>query len=112
MNGLGQGPDQQAMLQAAGAQAATREVNLKAVQEDLFMAQELIDTLDSTVRNLQDHLMGAQPMLEKGNPVEADKPSPSGTIPLLCHAGSTNIHKLRQVQERVNQICYELGEGR
>lgn len=107
MNGLGQGPQQG--LQNMGAEAATREVNMKAVQEDLFMAQELIDNLDHSIRALQDHLMGAQPMLEKGSPEEPDKPHPSGTIPLLCHAGSMNIHKLRRLQERVSQLSYHMG---
>lgn len=92
-----------------GAEAATREVNLKAVQEDLFTTQELIDTLDATIRRLQEHLMGAQPMLEKGQTEQERATPPSGILPLLCDAGSTNIHKLRRVQERVNQIAYETG---
>ncbi len=106
-NGL-QGP--MAGAGQIGTEAASRESNLKAVQEDLFMTQELIDTLDATIRRLQEHLMGSQPMIEKAQlDTGQDEAPPSGTIPLLCNAGSTNIHKLRRLQERVNQICYELG---
>ena len=102
-NGLtGQGP-------MVGGEAAAREANLNAVREDLFMTLELLDTLDQRVRNLQEHLMGAAPMpLEKGQLTTEKAQPPSGIIPQLCTAGSTNIQKLRRILERVSQVCHEL----
>lgn len=108
-NGLtgGQGP--------IGAQAATeeaREVNLTAVLDDANSMQNELSSLDQTVQRLQEHLMGTQPML-KGEALEkADRPPPSGTLPVLCMLGSQNIRHLHRIQERLNQLCYELGEGR
>ena len=102
----------------AGSQAAgmgaqeTREVNLNAVLDDANSLQNDLASLDQTVQRLQEHLMGTQPML-KGEALEkADRPPPSGTLPVLCMLGSQNIQHLHRIQERLNQLCYELGEGR
>ena len=112
MNGLGQGPQTAQM----GAQAATepsREVNLSAVRDDMNALQEGLMTLDETVQKVQEHLMGAQPMLNKGSETEAaERPPPTGALPVLCMLGSNNIRHLHRIQERLNQLCYELGEGR
>lgn len=99
----------------AGGQAATeaqREVSLNAVLDDANSMQNDLLSLDQTVQRLQEHLMGAQPLL-KGEALEtADRPPPSGTLPVLCMLGSNNIRHLHRIQERLNQLCHELGEGR
>ena len=110
-NGLssaGQGP------MAGEAEVATeaREVNLTAVQEDLNGMQEQLAILDQTVQRLQEHLMGAQPTLKSEGLEKADRPSPSGKLPILCMLGSNNLRHLHRIQERLNQLCYELGEGK
>jgi len=108
-NGLtGQGPI------AGGAEVATeaREVNLSAVMDDANKMQEQLSVLDQTVQRLQEHLMGAQPVLKSEGLEKADRPPPSGTRPVLCMMGSNNLRHLHRVQERLNQLCYELGEGR
>jgi hypothetical protein len=113
MNGLGQG-----QMQDAGAQAAmepAREVNLSAVRDDAVSIQDNLSTLDETIQKLQEHLMGAQPMLTGGDiekAAERERPSPSGMLPVICSMGSSNIRHLNRIQERLNQLCYELGEGR
>ena len=98
-----------------GSQAATeaaREVNLSAVRDDIINMGECLSTLDQTVQKLQAHLMGEQPM-PKGEDLEtAERPTPSGVLPVLCMLGSNNIRHLHRIQERLNQLCYELGEGR
>ena len=99
-----------------GAQAATgeaREVSLNAVRDDVVNMQEQLAVLDQTVQRLQEHLMGAHPTLNKGEDRErADRPPPSGALHSLCELGSSNLHHLHRIQERLNQLCYELGEGR
>lgn len=108
-NGLtgGQGP-----IGAQAAQEETREVNLNAVLDDANTMQNDLSSLDQTVQRLQEHLMGTQPMLKGEGLEKADRPPPSGTLQVLCMLGSTNIRHLHRIQERVNQLCYELGEGR
>ena len=110
-NGLtGQGP-----MAGVGAQAATeeaREVNLNAVLDDANTMQNDLMSLDQIVQRLQEHLMGAQPLLKERELEKADRPPPSGTLPVLCMLGSNNIRHLHRIQERLNQLCYELGEGR
>lgn len=99
----------------AGAQETTeaRETNLSAVLDDANTIQNDLASLDQTVQRLQEHLMGAQPVLNKVEEREkADRPPPSGTLPVLCMLGSNNIRHLHRIQERLNQLCYELGEGR
>lgn len=111
MNGLGQ--DQRAALGAQAATEPSREVNLSAVRDDMNSLQEGLMALDETVQKVQEHLMGAQPMLNKGGEIEAaERPPPTGALPVLCMLGSTNIRHLARIQERLNQLCYELGEGR
>jgi len=98
---------------AQAATEETREVSLGAVRDDVVSMQEKLQTFDETVQRLQEHLMGAQPMLNKGSELEkADRPPPSGALPVICMLGSNNIRHLNRIQERLNQICYELGEGR
>lgn len=90
-----------------------REVNLNAVRDDVNTMSEGLNTLDDTVRRLQEHLMGAHPTLNKGEDSErAERPPPNGTLPVLCMLGASNIQHLHRIQERLNQLCYELGEGR
>ena len=113
MNGLGQDS-----LMAKAAQAAsveTREVSLSAVQDDLLTLRERVEPLDLTVQKLQDHLMGAQPMLQTEADMrekQMERPSPSGAIPGMCVMSTEIIGMVTRLQERVNQICYQLGEGR
>ena len=108
LTGAGQGP------RAGEAEVATeaREVNLTAVQDDLNGMQEQLAILDQTVQRLQEHLMGAQPALKNEGIEEADRPPPSGKLPILCMLGSKNLHHLHRIQDRLNQLCYELGEGK
>jgi hypothetical protein len=114
MNGLGS----QSELMAKAAQAAnveTREINLSAVADDLHTLRERVGHLDLTVQKLQDHLMGAQPMLQTEHDMrekEMDRPSPSGAIPAMCMLSTELISAVTRLQERLNQICYQLGEGR
>ena len=108
-NGLtGQVP----MAGEAAEATEAREVNVTAVQYDLHSMQEKLAGLDQTVQRLQEHLMGTQPV-SKGDTLEkTDRPSPSGTLPILCMLGSNNIRHLARIQERLNQLCYELGESK
>jgi hypothetical protein len=113
--GLQQGPGgplaTQQMAQAATESA--REVSLNAVRDDVNNMSDGLSTLDDTVQRLQMHLMGEQPSLKGEEDVQrAERPTPSGTLPMLCNMGSTNIRHLQRIQERLNQLCYELGEGR
>jgi hypothetical protein len=99
------------------AQAATesaREVSLNAVRDDVNSMSDGLSTLDDTVQRLQMHLMGEQPELKGAQDTleRAERPTPSGTLPMLCNMGSNNIRHLQRIQERLNQLCYELGEGR
>ena len=110
-NGLssaGQGP------MAGEAEVATeaREVSLVAVRDDVNAMSDSLQTLDSTVQRLQAHLMGEQPSIKGGELERTDKPSPTGELPSLCNLGANNLRYLHRIQERLNQLCYELGEGR
>lgn len=106
-NGLGsagQGP----ML---GAEAAEREVNLSAVHSDALAITEKILTLGATVVRLNDYLMGSKALDQPE--IRSDKePTISAMLPSLCQIGSKNLGLLNDVQERLNQICYQLGEGK
>ena len=106
--GLQQGP-------GLGSQATTeaaREVNLSAVRDDVINMGESLTSLDQTVQRLQEHLMGSQPVLKGEDLEKAERPTPSGVLPVLCQMGSNNIRHLHRIQERLNQLCYELGEGK
>jgi len=104
----GQGP-----MTGVGAEAASREVSLGAVRDDVMTMGECLHNLDTTVNKLRGHLMGEEP-LEKGVISEnrQNKEPPSGLLFQLCQGGAFNIQKVSQIQEKINQICYELGEGR
>lgn len=113
--GLQQGsgglPGSQVMAQAATE--ASREVSLTAVRDDANALSDCLCTLDDTVQRLQMHLMGEQPDVKSSEDLErAERPTPSGALTALCNLGSANIRHLQRIQERLNQICYELGEGR
>ena len=98
---------------AQAATEASREASLTAVRDDANAVSDGLCTLDDTVQRLQMHLMGEQPALKGEEDVErAERPTPSGQLPALCNMGSANIRHLQRIQERLNQICYELGEGR
>ncbi len=112
-----QGGLQQGGLAATGAgppgiQEETREVSLIAVRDDVINMSDSLQTLDSTVQRLQAHLMGEQPSIKGGELERTDKPSPTGELPSLCNLGANNLRYLHQIQERLNQLCYQLGEGR
>lgn len=106
--GLQQGP------MAGGDEVATeaREVSLIAVRDDVNSMSEGLSTLDATVQRLQAHLMGEQPSIKGGELERADRPSPTGELPSLCNLGANNLRYLHRIQERLSQLCYELGEGR
>ena len=106
-NGLQQGPLTGAGL---GAQAAEREVSLSAVHSDALALTEKILTLGATVVRLNDHLMGSKALDQPE--IRSDKePTVSAMLPSLCQIGSKNLGLLTDVQERLNQVCYQLGEG-
>lgn len=98
---------------AGEAATPSREVSLGAVRDDVMTMGECLQNLDLTVNRLRGHLMGEEP-LEKGVISENrnDREHPSGLLFQLCQGGAFNIQKLGQIQEKINQLCYELGEGR
>jgi len=109
MNGLEQRP--QAPLQNLGAQAAEREVNLSAVHSDALAMTEKLLTLGATVVRLNDYLMGSTSIDQPE--IRTDKtPEISAILPSLCNIGSKNLSLASDIQERLNQICYQLGEGK
>ena len=101
------------LIQGLGASAAGREVNLTAVMDDMSAIQERLTHLCSTVDNLNDHLMGnvnlKKERLETGR-IETDE-TPAGLLPQLCDLGNRNMSLIARIQEKVNQLSYELGEG-
>lgn len=113
--GLQQGPGKNALGAQVMAQAATeaaREANLNAVRDDINAVSEGLHTLDDTVQRLQLHLMGEQPNIKGEDLERAERPTPTGLLPVLCTLGSNNIRHLQRIQECLNQLCYQLGEGR
>jgi hypothetical protein len=102
------------LQQGSAGEVATeaREVSLIAVRDDAINMADGLANLDSTVQRLQAHLMGEQPSIKGGELNTADRPSPTGELPSICNMGMNNIHHLHRIQERLNQLCYELGEGR
>lgn len=98
---------------AVGLGSAGREVNLNAVMADATSIQERLTHLSVTVDNLNDHLMGnvnlKKERLETGR-IETDE-TPAGLLPQLCDLGNRNMSLIARIQEKVNQLSYELGEG-
>ena len=111
--GLQQGPMAGSQAAGLGAQEA-RETSLSAVLDDANTISNDLASLDQTVQRLQEHLMGQNRTTSKGEDglVQTERPTPTGTLPILCMLGSDNIRHLHRIQERLNQLCYELGEGR
>ncbi len=104
------------LQQGSGAEVATeaREVSLVAVRDDAINMQDGLTNLAATVQRLQAHLMGdlIKDAIKGGELNTVDRPSPSGELPSLCDMGMNNIHHLHRIQEQLNQLCYQLGEGR
>ena len=100
------------MQSGLGAQAAQRESNIKAVRDDAFTIQERLGELESTVMQLQDHLMGESNLKTRAGSETAVDPDAAGMLPLLCQLGSKNINHIVRIQEQLNQICHELGVDR
>ena len=110
-NGLEQGP--MTGLQNLGAQAAEREVNLTAVHSDALAMTEKLLTLGATVVRLNDYLMGSKAIDQPEIRSNIEKePQISAILPSLCQIGSKNLSLANDIQERLNQIAYQLGEGR
>ena len=76
---------QQAALDGALTQKAVDMFHtvLKENEElrESLEKKDLFESLDQTVQRLQEHLMGAQPVLNKSEGLEkADRPPPSGEV--------------------------------
>ena len=105
-NGLtGQGP-------MAGGEVAQRESSMKGVRDDAFTIQERLGELETTVMQLQGHLMGESNLKTREGPSTGADPDPAGMLPLLCQLGSKNITHIVRLQEQLNQVCHELGVDR
>ncbi len=95
-------------LGGLGQAAASREINMNAVVADAQEVRERLHTLDATVVRLRDHMMGCTE--EKGpERIDTGRPEGLGVLPLLCDMGSYNVGLVGRIQEKLNQIAYELG---
>jgi hypothetical protein len=108
--GLGAG-----LAGSLGQASASREVSLVAVRDDAMAMTDRLHTLDATAQRLHDHLMGVSDsaktpgeILRKENQAER----PAGMLPLICDVGVYNLRLADAIQERLNQVCHELGEGK
>ncbi len=94
-------------------EAACREVSLDAVRSDGHQLAEDLATIELTLDRLADHLTGGQVSADKNVGGVSGMPATSpGMLPGLCDLGGRNINAAQTIQEKLNQICYQLGEGR